>query len=382
MYEINMHNEVQFLFYLIPVTIGVQLTTYFFYQYLKIKDVNLKLNRILVSYGIFTFMVILGALFLNIQRLFGGTATDIFFRVGWALALTAPVGFLSYIVIKEFSAIMNLKFVKLVIGLGLIPLIVVLIFGHHSPLFIGSLPCVVLSGYYILGFQIKLIRRTMGTIRKRITRFFIGELISLASLPFAALVGLGLFQGGVNDIIYYSGVSVLSSGFLIMFISAYDFPPFYEFEWKDQLLKFFVIDKKKSMIIYYCHFEEILKESDRVPHGTVSSPQTNGDLIFPGGIIGIKTIVDSITNTENEQLMRIQQEDVLILLESGTPPIDVIYALVIKKDLKSCSHFLKKLKTVFELLFKEILLHLETIGEERELIFRSFDGIIKDVLKR
>jgi len=379
--EVTPTLEFQFLFYLIPVTIGVQLSFYFIYQYFKIQDVNLKLNRILLSFGILTFLLVFGALFLNIQRLFGGSETDIFYRLGWAFALASPVGFLSFIAIEEFSVIMNLKFVRIVMGLGFIPIIFVLIFGV-SPIFIGSLPFSVISVYYIIGFQIKLIRRTMGNIKKRFKQFFGGELLSLASLPFAVMVGLGVFQSPVKEIIYYCGVGLLTTGFIIIFISAYDFPPFYEFEWKDALLKFFVFNQNDYSIIYYCNLEEISKLLDAPLELRIEYSKTSGDRIFSGGISGIETVVNSITDSKGEKINRIQQEDSLILLEYGTDPSFVTYALLIKKDMKSIYHFLKSLKRVFEVLFKEVLLNLDDLKENKDLIFGSFDSIIKDFLRK
>ena len=110
--------------------------------------------------------------------------------------------------------------------------------------------------------------------------------------------------------------------------------------------------------------------------------KTSGDRIFSGGISGIETVVNSITDSKGEKINRIQQEDSLILLEYGTDPSFVTYALLIKKDMKSIYHFLKSLKRVFEVLFKEILLNLDDLKENKDLIFGSFDSIIKDFLRK
>lgn len=379
--EVNPPAEAQFLFYLIPVTIGVQLSCYFFYQYFKIQDVNLKLNRILLSFGLFTFLIVFGALFLNVQRLFEVISTDILYRFGWAFALTSPVGFLSFITIDEFSSIMNLKFVRILMVLGLIPFFMVLIFGV-SPIFMASLPFAALSAYYIIGFQIKLIRRTMGNIKKRFLQFFVGELISLIAIPFAVVTGLGLFASPVKEIIYYSGVALLTTGFLILFISAYDFPPFYEFEWQNALLKFFVINQLDSSIIYYCNIEEMLQTLDAPLALNIEYTKSFGDKIFSGGLSGIESVVDIITGSKSEKINRIQHENSFILLEYGTDPSFITYALIIKRDLKSIQHFLKSLQRVFVVLFREVLLNIEKIQENSELIFGSFNSIIKDFLKK
>ena len=379
--DVGPAEESQFLFYLLPVTIGIQLAIYFVYQYYKIQDVNLKLNRILLSFGAFTFLMVCGALFINVQRLFGGTETDIFNRIGWACALCSPIGFLSFITIEEFSSIMNLKLVKTIIVLGFTPIIVVLVFGA-SRIFLGSLPFAVLGAYYILGFQIKLIRRTMGNIHKRFLQFFTGELISLASIPFAVIVGLGVFESPLREIVYFFGVGLLTTGFIILFISAYDFPPFYEFEWKENLLKFFVVNQKKNTCLYYCNIEEILRYLDAPLDLKVDYSQTPGDKMFSGGILGIESIISNVTGTKDTKINEMRQEDSLILLEYGTNPSYITYALVVKKDLKSIRHFLQSLTRVFELLFREVLLNVDNLKEDIERIFVGFDGYMKDFLKR
>ena len=62
--------ELQFLAYWSSVIIGIQLGIFFFYEYYRIKDAHLKLNRILLSFGSFIVLVIIGALFLVVVRLF------------------------------------------------------------------------------------------------------------------------------------------------------------------------------------------------------------------------------------------------------------------------------------------------------------------------
>ncbi|NVM29238.1 MAG: hypothetical protein HWN65_10405 [Candidatus Helarchaeota archaeon] len=382
--EVGPVEEAQFLFYLLPTTLGIQLGFYFLYQYYKIQDVNLKLNRILLSFGAFTFLMVFGALFINVTRtlqVFGGTETDIFTRIGWACALCSPIGFLSFIAIEEFSSIMNLKLVKTIIVLGFTPIIVVLLSGT-SPIFLGTLPFAVLGAYYIIGFQIKLIRRTMGNIHKRFLQFFTGELLSFASIPFAVTVGIGVFESPLSEIVYFSGVGLLTTGFVILFISAYDFPPFYEFEWKEDLLKFFVINQKKNTCLYYCNIEEILQQLDAPIDLKIDFSRTSGDRIFSGGILGIEAVITTVTGTKDTKINEIRQEDSLILLEYGKNPSYITYALIVKKDLKSIRHFLQSLTRVFELLFREVLLKLDDLKEDTERIFIGFDGYMKDFLKR
>jgi hypothetical protein len=57
------------------------------------------------------------------------------------------------------------------------------------------------------------------------------------------------------------------------------------------------------------------------------------------------------------------------------------YALVVKKEMKSITHFLQALKKVFEIVFKEVLGNLDSFKENQELLFRSFENYIIDYLK-
>ncbi len=380
--QIEPTQELQFIFYLIPVCLGTQLAFYFYYQFYKIQDVHLKLNRILLSFGTFTLLIVFGALFLNITRNFvvSPLLTSIFTKMGWSSALLSPIGFLSFIIIKEFSPVMNLKLVKILMGLSIIPVIIVIILpSPRSPFFFGSLVFTFLSAYYLLGFQVKLIKRSVGTIKTKFKQFFLGELISLAAIGFAIAVGLGL-PPGVNEIIYYMGVTVLATGFLILFLCAYEFPAFYEFEWKDNLLKLFIIDQKDNSFLYHCNLTELLKQKDVKPDSPPS--QSDGDKILSGGLAGIETIISAITNTAKDKIDTIEQENSFILLEYGTAPTEVTYALLVKKDLRSLHHLLKTIKNQFELLFKEVLLNLDQVKTSKQELFGSFDTIINIITEQ
>ena len=56
--QIELGKELQFFAYLAPVLIGIQLAVYFFYQYRKIQDVTLPLNRVLLAFGSFILFII------------------------------------------------------------------------------------------------------------------------------------------------------------------------------------------------------------------------------------------------------------------------------------------------------------------------------------
>ncbi|NVM03659.1 MAG: hypothetical protein HWN67_15115 [Candidatus Helarchaeota archaeon] len=382
--QITPNQEIQFLVYFAAVIIGIQLAIYFFYQYYKIQDVNLKLNRILLSFGSFTLLIVLGALFMNVSRHFvtNPNFRDFFTRVGWIFAFSAPIGFLSFIIVEEFSSIMNLKIVKILTTLSFIPIITVIVVpSTRSPIFIISIIFTLSGAYYILNFQIKLIKKSVGSIRKKILQFFIGEIISLTSLAFAIQVGLGILPPGLNEFVYYVGVAILLTGFIIMFFSANDFPPFYEFEWKENLLKLFIINQKDNRGLFYCDLSEVI--------GQIRSPkEIESDLtkslrekLLTGGIMGIESIIARITDTKNEKINKIKHEDSMLLLDYGIKPLNITYALSVKKDIASHRHFLNVIKTNFESFYREILLNLDNLKEKQEQFFSGFNTEIDRLLK-
>ncbi|MFX1452693.1 MAG: hypothetical protein ACFFCM_17780 [Promethearchaeota archaeon] len=382
--QITPNQELQFLVYFAAVIIGVQLSIYFFYQYYKIQDVNLRLNRILLSFGTFALFIVLGALFINVSRNFvtNPNQSDFYARIGWIFGFSSPIGFLSFIILKEFSSIMNLKLVKILTALSFIPVITVIIIpSTRSPIFIISIIFTLSGAYYIINFQIKLIKKSVGTIRKKILQFFIGEIISLTSLPFAIVVGLGILLSGIKEFIYYVGVGILLTGFIILFFSANDFPPFYEFEWKENLLKLFIINQKDNSPLYYCNLLEVIEQikSSTEIHSEIT--KSYQDALFSGGIAGIESIIAALTDTKNEKISKIKHEDALILLEYGTEPLNITYALSVKKDIASHRHFLRGIKRNFESLFRGFLDNLDKLKEKKEQFFNGFNIIIENLLK-
>ncbi len=378
LFQIGLLQELQFLAYQIPVMIGLQVAFYFFYQYYKIKDVNLKLNRILLSYGFFILFMIFGAGCINVARLLiiDLDLKDFISKIGWASALLSPVGFLLFINLDEFSTILNLKIMKILMVLSFIPVIIVFFIpSTQSPIFLSSITFTVLNAYYIFSFQIKLIKRSVGNMKKRFTHFFIGELICLTSLFFAILVGLNVLSPDLTVIVFFIGVAILLSGFIILAFSAYEFPPFYEFEWKENLLKLFIIYQKNNACLYYHNFLEEMEENMGV------NGQIKRDRLLPQGILGIETIISTITDTRDEKINKIKQQDSYILLEYGENPSNIMYVLHIKKDLKSLRHFIIFIKNQFESFFKEILINLEKFKGSEEHFFGSFDIIVKNIIE-
>jgi len=378
--QIEIVKELQFLAYLIPVTMGIQLAFYFFHQYRKIQDVHLPLNRVLLAFGSFILFIVIGPLFIQIARNFikNGFIYEIISRIGWSLAFVSTIMVSVFIIKKEFSMIINLKTAKILMILNLISVIVVfLIPSTRSPILTVCIFFVVLNGLYIIRFQLILINRSIGNIKKKFILFFIGAMISFIALIFAILVGLRSLPPIINEIIYFTGVGVLFIGFIIMYFSIYNFPPFYEFEWRENLFKLYIINQRDYSLLYHYNFIQEFEKNQE----TYQNLSNNRDLIFSRGIIGIESIITIITGIKNEKINKIKHGDYHIFLEYGANPSNITYVLVVKKDLISAHHLLKIIRTQFEVFYKEILLNLDNLKQEQKQLFESFEIIINRILQ-
>jgi hypothetical protein len=379
--QIEVGSELQFLAYLIPVIMGIQLAFYFFHQYHKIQDVHLPLNRVLLAFGSFILFIVLGPLFIQIARNFikKGPVNEIVSRIGWGLVFFSTIMVSVFIIKKEFSMIINLKTAKVLMILNFIPfLLVFLVPSTRSLVFIGSIFFVVLNGLYIIRFQLILINRSVGGIKRKFILFLIGALISFVSLIFAALVGLGSLPPIINEIIYFTGVGILFVGFIIMYFSIYNFPPFYEFEWRENLFKLYIINQRNYSCLYHYNFIQEFNQNQEVDQ----KPSIKRDLIFSRGIVGIETIITIITGIKNEKINKIKQGDFHIFLEYGTNPSRITYILVVKRDLSSAHHLLKTVRIQFEDFYKEVLLNLDNLKQDQEQVFKSFDIMINRILQQ
>lgn len=375
--------EVQFLFYLGPVILGIQLTFYFFYQYYRFRDLNLRLNRILLAYGLFTLLIVLGALFIQIARNFivDPNMELQISRIGWGLAFSSPIGISVFMIFtKELKKIINPKIVIILLILNISSIIIVFLApSQRSPIFYVGIGFVILNGLNVFRFQILLIKRSVGKIKKKFVQFLIGMIIALISIFFAIMVGLGVLPPGINEIVYFIGVAFLFSGLLILFISAYDFPEFYELEWRDNLSKLFILSNNECL--YYSDLSKFIKNINTFDNRYDTSKLNSHDKLFSNSLVGIEKVISTITGSKKDKINKIRQEDSYILLEYGKNQ-ELIYALFVKKDLGSIQHLLSSIKDRFESFYGEILQNLENLKGNKELLFGSFDSILYKVLKQ
>jgi hypothetical protein len=200
---------------------------------------------------------------------------------------------------------------------------------------------------------------------------FIGEVLDIISLFFISESPLGFSQIDYHSTLLFIGIIFLISGFIIASLGVYAFPAFYEFKLRENLLKLYIINQDNNYSLFSHDFTDI-KQPDA---------QSDHELLFSGGIIGIDIIISLITDTKNENINEIKQADSFILLEYGTQfSSNIIYALVVKNVIKSNRYFLKSIKDQFESFYKEMLNELDNITGSKKLLFSSFEVLINNII--
>ncbi len=374
LFQLNNVQEIEFLSYLTGIFLGLELVIYMFYRYHKTKDERLPLNKILLSYGMFYSLLILGIFISAINRFFISDAfeKELFYKIGLISILFSSITFLFFIRIEEFSKIINLRIARYIMLIGLISIIIIFFLPVNftiSFIIVSILTIILLS--YILVIQIKLIITSKGNIKKRLNLVFIGEVLDIISLSFISESPLGFSQIDFLSTLFFIGVILLISGFIVASLGVYAFPVFYEFKLKENLLKLYIINQDSNYSLFSHDFSDIKQDDAHIDH----------EILFSGGIIGIDIIISLITDTKNENINKIKQADSFILLEYGTQfSSNIIYALVVKNDIKSNRYFLKSIKDQFESFYKEMLSELDNITGSKKLLFSSFEVLINNII--
>lgn len=371
--------EIQFILYVITIVIGYQVAAYFFSQYLKIRDPNVKLNRILLAFTFFIILMITGFSILTFMRFFIAdmSTREFFYKLGYLPILFSPIIFLYFIDLKELEPLINQRIVKILIGINFIPILLnMAVETTQSLIFRGSLVITMITAIYIVIFQIRLIQRAVGTFKKRFLQIFLGEILCFLGMLASAEIPTSFYMLEDPAVLNYLGIIVLIMGFLVALLAFYDFPPLYEFEWRNNLSKLFIIDQNTNQTVYFFDFEDLLNHVE----SREKVPQKREDIIFSKGLSGIEDIISKLTNSNSEKISKIKQGESMIFLEYSHKPKDMTYAVFVKKDLNSFRHFLNRVRVQFESLYKEVLESLNELPDRAGPLFESFDPIMSHLI--
>jgi len=375
--------EIQFLLCLTNIILGIQLVIFFFYRYRKINAEKLQLNKILLSYGSIGLLSIFSAFTLIINRFFISSPyiKEILNKLGYILIFFSIIAFLYFITSEEFSKIIKLNIVKVLIILNFIPIILVILIPSNALIF-SFIKKIIIALYLVLlgTFHTRLIIKAKGKIKKHLIQLLIGGIIYFVSLFFVIEIFIYLLYPLESStiLLFFFTLSFIA-GFIIILSGIFGFPAFFELNWEENLINLFIINQKNNNCLFKYNFSGIFQER-RILKEKNEDYQKSFEDLFLGGITGIDRIIAEITNTKNEKINKIKREDSLVFLEYGSKFFsNITYALITKKDLNSNLYFLKSLKKKFEYIFKEVLNDLEDF-EEKEQLFKNFDVIIDDLL--
>jgi len=380
--NISYLQEFKFLLVLGIVLLGWQLSFLFIYKYIKLKDENIKLNRVLLAYGLLIFMGMVCLLFLTIITLFipDPIVSEVLRKSAYISALIAIAFFWYYVSIEQFNELVSVKITRAFLYLTFIPIILIFLMNTSSDEFRYSLVLVLTEMAFLVVFQVKLIQNSRGTVKKRFILIFLAAIFMALSIGFGANTVLSVLNlpKDVFDLFFFIGFSCMLIGVVLLAISIYNFPPILEFTWKDNLGKLIIFNRADHSILYMMDFQERIEGKIKSENGD----KEDSTPLFSGGLSGIESIISAITNSEEEMIKKIKQGNSYILLEYGSQyeHIPITFAIMVKENLKSIRYFLSTAKNQFEAFYKNILLGMKDLKGNTEQLFSSFDIIIKDLL--
>lgn len=369
-------------FIIIELIIGYQISVYFLYQYYKVKDEKIGLNKLLLAYGLLYGLGLSGVIIrtFNSYYIEDVVLYNFFLYFTHIIIALAAISFLLIISSKSFQEIIKTSISRIVSVIAIIISVLIILIQIKLIQFIFIMISIIIGSLYMVFFHLNLIKHSKGKIRKRIILIFVGEsfLISTILIGAEEIVAL-IFQQHIS-IIPLISIPIILISLMIIFLGVFKFPIFLEFNWKENLTKLFIIDRQSFNLIYTFDFTELIdrKEKSKIePLNLIKNK-----LFFSRGLIGINDIISSITYSDEEKIEKIRHGEFLILLKHGEEPFSfIIYALLIEKDMNSTRYFLKTIKNQFQELYRNILLNLDGLEEDEKNIFSSFDIIIKNILK-
>ncbi len=362
------------------IILDYQLAIYFLYLFSKHRKEKIGLNKFLLTFssifGIgataYLFMVT-GSFYIQDSYL-----TELFIRIGVSLLQGGILVVLLILLSKPFLTLINSRVVKIVSVLSGINVIYLLFLYVES---IGLFPNILIGligGVYFLYFQIKIVKLTSGTVHSRLLMTLTGEVIFIIGM----LLGSGLPNipelFDVREVLYFVGSYVINLGLLAIFYGTFKFPGVLEFNWKNNLLKLYVIDARNLFELYSYNFSKTGNLADeQEPYHNIEENNPISSI----GVVGISDVFDEITKTHQDRIKIIKYGNFSILLEyEEDPKSQFLFVLFVDKNMKSLQLFLKKVKTQFLNSYKGLLANFDILDRFRETMFSGFDVILQKIL--
>ena len=163
---------------------------------------------------------------------------------------------------EEFSKIIKLNIVKVLIILNFIPIILVILIPSNALIF-SIIKIIVIVLYLALfgTFQTRLVIKARGKIKKHLFQILIGGIIYFGSLFFIIEIFIHLLYPLENStILLFLCTLSFIAGFIIIFSSVFDFPAFFELNWEENLINLSIVNQNNNRCLFNYNFSGIFQE--------------------------------------------------------------------------------------------------------------------------
>lgn len=357
---------------------GYQIGFYFLYRYLKIRKEGLVLNRFFLAFSLLYNFGVTGMTLRHIfQYYFEGIIEyDYLMDCTHFLVAIAAISFLIILSSNAFDYLIRVQVTRIISFIAIF--LSVLIFIVPDRVIKNSLILLsaALGGIFAFFAHIQLIKKSAGQVKIRLQLLFLGNIIIAIAIVFLTENHLPIYNSEQQEVVKYLFAPVFILGEAVVLFAIFDIPIFLEFNWKESLIKLYIIDAHGNQIIFDYDFS---KSDDKSLESSQNNDNT--ETFFSSGLIGIETIVGAVTDSQKEKISRIQQGDLLILLEHGDDQYKfLIYCVTVRQELLSTTFFLHTIKKRFQTHFKTLLHYLDALkGKEKE-IFNKFSTDVINIL--
>ncbi len=368
-------------FIILVSIIGYEISGYYLYLYWSHKKEGLRLNKILLAYGILYGFSLGGAALRTIATYYlsAGVFQDNAMVISHILIATAVISFQAIISSKDFNDIFNIQISRAILIESIVISTLLLLFQSPD---LQLLLIIIAAGTgitYIAAFHYRLIKHAQTPIKKRLKLIVFGDGLMLLGIFEEAREILAIFPSSFHSFMIFTAAPIIFIGLLFVIFGLFQFPVFLEFEWKENLLAFFVIESKSNKLLYSFDFSSCNIHKDKSKEQSYIDEEK--ELFFSKGLSGIESVTSFITNSEAGKIGKIKQGNLLIQLIYGEEPVkSILYVLLVKKEMNSSTYFLKDLMNHFLTLYKSVLRNFEAISGSEEGIFSHFSDLIIDLI--
>jgi len=363
-------------FLIIALITGYEIGGYFLYLYFFKSKKELQLNKILFAYGILYMFLITTIL---IRTIYTYLLTDeakklVVFRFSHLLIFVGAALFLLILSSKPFDKIMSNKITRLVMIIAIINSILLMTIDNDLFQIFIIFFSISIAGIYLLRFHYNLIKIATGNIKKRILLITLGNILIVVGIIFQAdeIISIFSYEDQINLMLASNPLFLF--GALIVFLGMFKFPAFMEFDWKEYLASFYVINNDNLYLLYNYDFTKSSKYRDE-------HLETDIKKVLSKGVLGISQIFSNVAHT-SDKIQVIKQGESNILVSKGDHPYDnITFILLAYSNMNSYLYLINKLKNDFQETYGSILINLNLLPVEDYGIFLNFDKEIQTILR-